>query len=288
MTIKHYTITDQEEFGQNNHSLCKYVYGYSDRFFLHDHHFYEFFLVVKGTVEHWINGEVQKLPEGSLVFIRPWDVHGFLYENEKCKDNVYINLSFTKDTMHSLFKYLSDDVIKEALLDNPKPLCSLLSFNSKNRLITLLDELYTIDNNDIRLQNLRVKTILSEIITHYLTLKPQEKIDESPRWLTDLKNEMEKIENFTAGINRMVELSGKSREHLSRCMKKHSSITVTEYINGLRGNYAANLLINSNMQIVDICYASGFQNFGYFYKIFKEKYSASPNEFKKEYTNIKF
>ena len=286
--IKHHTITTKEEFGQSNHCLCKYVYGYSDKFFPHDHQFYEFFLVVKGTVEQWINGEIQKLPEGSLIFIRPWDIHGFLYENEKCKDNVYINLSFTKETIDSLLKYLSDKAIKEVLIDNEKQLYSVLSFSSKNRLIMLLDELYTIDKNDIRLQTLRVKTILSEIITHYLTLNSQEKTDGSPRWLADLMAEMEKIENFTAGIKRMVELSGKSREHLSRCMKKNINISLTEYINGLRANYAANLLINSNMQIIDICYASGFQNLGYFYKIFKENYSATPNEFKTKYTNIKF
>ena len=286
-TIKHHTITVAEEFGENNHCLCKYVYGYSDKFFPHNHKFFELFLVVKGTVEHWINGETQKLPEGSLIFIRPWDIHGFLYNNPKCKNNVYINLSFTKETAEALFTYLSDDDIRNTVTLSPKPPSSFLSSRSKNKLIDLLDELYTIDKNDIRLQNLRVKTILSDILTQYFTY-PQKSVNINiPIWLTDLTKEMENIDNFTSGIDRMITLSGKSREHLSRCLKKHYGVTITEYINSLRTNYAANLLINSNMQIIDICYTSGFQNLGYFYKIFKETYSTTPNEFKKHYSNVK-
>lgn len=285
--ISHHTITVNEEFGINNHCLCKYVYGYSDKFFPHNHKFFELFLVVKGTVEHWINGDVQKLPEGSLVFIRPWDTHGFLYDKPQCRDTIYINLSFTEETAHALFTYLSDEHIIRTVLDSQTPPHSLLSPSTKAMLIAMLDELYTIDPNDIRSQNLRVKTILSNIITQYLPSPYPHKKSDLPQWLNDLIKEMENIDNFTAGINKMIELSGKSREHLSRSLKKYYGFSITEYLNGLKINYAANLLINSNMQIVDVCYACGFQNLGYFYKIFKRKYSTTPNEFKKQYSNIK-
>lgn len=285
--IKHHTITVAEEFGENNHCLCKYVYGYSDKFFPHNHNFFELFLVVKGTVEHWIKGEPQKLPEGSLIFIRPWDIHGFLYKNKNCRENIYINLSFTEETAQALFTYLSDDNIYNNVIHSPNPPSAFLSSYSKNRLISLLDDLYTIDKNDIRLQNLRVKTILSDILTQYFTYPQKNVNSDIPNWLTDLTKKMENIDNFTVGIDKMIELSGKSREHLSRSLKKYFGITATEYINSLRINYAANLLINSNMQIVDICYNCGFQNLGYFYKIFKEKYSITPYKFKKHNSNIK-
>jgi len=286
--LKHHTITVPIEFGDKNQCLCKYVYGHSDKFYPHDHCFFELFLVVKGTVEHWINGKIQMLPEGSLMFIRPRDVHGFLYDNPNCRNNVYINLSFTVETAEALFDYLSDDEIRNTFQNSQNPPRTFLNAPAINKLITWLDELYTIDKNDIRLQNLRVKTILLDIITQHFRKDATISERNSPRWLTELLVEMEKIENFTVGIDRMIELSGKTREHLSRCLKRHNGVTVTEYINSLRINYAANLLINSNMQIADICYSSGFQNLGYFYKVFKNKYKLTPNEFKNQYTNIKF
>ena len=94
---------------------------------------------------------------------------------------------------------------------------------------------------------------------------------------------MEQPDNFIAGIDRMTELSKKSREHLSRSLKKHFDITPSEYVNSLRINYAANLLINTNTQVIDICYNCGFMNLSHFYRIFKNAYTLSPREFRKKY-----
>ena len=58
--------------------LYRYVYGTDDIFYPHCHDFYEIFITVSGTVTHFINGITQKLPEGSLVFIRPDDVHAYI------------------------------------------------------------------------------------------------------------------------------------------------------------------------------------------------------------------
>lgn len=55
----------------------------------------------------------------------------------------------------------------------------------------------------------------------------------------------------------MVSLSGRSKEHLARMMKKYYGITTSEFINRLRLNYAANMLLNSNMATIDICLRVG-------------------------------
>ena len=284
--MEYYKITNNEEFDADAQCLCKYVYGRTDRFFPHHHEFYEIFLIVSGTVEHWINGEEQKLPEGSLVFIRPNDTHGFLYTNPENLKNIYINLSFTKQTADSLFEYLSDEQIYRTVHDQKMPPRVILNRNAKDRLILLLNELNTINKEDKRTLNLRVKTILTDILTQYFSDFIRNNDNQIPLWLSNLMKEMERIDNFTAGIERMVTLSGKSREHLSRCLKKYTGMTVTEYINGLRINYATNLMINSNMSIIDICYASGFQNLGYFYKLFRNTYNTSPNSFKKQFSRV--
>ena len=53
------------------------------------------------------------------------------------------------------------------------------------------------------------------------------------------------------------------------------------YINGKRLNYAANLLIHTDMEIVDVIYESGFQSINYFYHLFKKEYGISPVKYKK-------
>jgi len=81
----------------------------------------------------------------------------------------------------------------------------------------------------------------------------------------------------------MVALSQKNREYLSRCMKKYFGISVTEYINALKINYASNLLLRSNTPIISICFDSGFQNVSHFNRVFKKEYGISPREFREMY-----
>ena len=92
---------------------------------------------------------------------------------------------------------------------------------------------------------------------------------------------MKKPDNFTLGQNRMVEICGKSPEHLSRTMKKYMNVTPTDFINNLKVNYAANLLANTNLKITDICYEAGFGNISYFYMLFNDAYWKTPKDFRK-------
>lgn len=58
----------------------------------HTHNFYEIFLVTKGKVVHNINANKQLLEEGTLVFIRPADIHHYKkYKDENCE---LINIAF--------------------------------------------------------------------------------------------------------------------------------------------------------------------------------------------------
>ena len=88
--------------------LYRFVQGVNDSFSPHRHEFYEIFITVSGTVRHRINGHTIPLPEGSLVFIRPDDDHGYLYDGKKSDETAYINLTFTTETALQLFEYLSD------------------------------------------------------------------------------------------------------------------------------------------------------------------------------------
>lgn len=258
----------------------QYVKGRYDVFSPHDHDYYEIFLTTAGQVKHWINGEVQPLAEGSLVFIRPSDVHGYLYPDEESRKSEYINLAFTREIAQGLFAFLSvDSFDPETLLNAPAPPAVTLSAAEKQRLLSLLSQLNTIHWRNKQALKLQVKVILAEIFVRYFYSISPRHTRNAPPWFQQLLQEMEQAEHFTAGTQRMVELSGKSYEHLSRVMKKQLGLTPTAYVNDLRINYAANLLLNSNHSITDICYLCGFQNLGYFYKLFKREYGMAPAQF---------
>jgi AraC family cel operon transcriptional repressor len=263
--------------------LFRYVQGANDRFAPHCHDFYEIFLTVEGTVTHHVNGRTQKLPQGSLVFIRPDDVHGYRYDNPNSAETAYINFTFTRETAEQLFSYLSDGFPSKQLLACDMPPCVLLSHADTRWLVSRISALNCADWQDKKALKMQMRVLLLDVFTRFFGEVFKGDGQELPRWLSHLMTQMERPENFVLGNERMVELSGRSREHVARNLKKYCGVTVTEYINRLRINYASNLLINTNTPIITICFECGFQSMSYFYRVFKLYRSISPAEFRSAY-----
>lgn len=262
--------------------LYRYVYSSQDNIYAHCHDFYEIFIVASGEIVHWVNGVAQKLSEGTLVFIRPDDVHYYIYDNPE-NNAEYINLAFSNEIAEQLFAFLSNNFSSNNLLSCDMPPTVILTNTEKKNLLSQVGELNIIDWQDKKALNLRVKVILADIFTkHFYNMEKKNK-DTIPHWLSHLTQAMEQPKNFLAGIDRMTEISHRSREHISRSLKKYLNLTPSQYINDLRINYASNLLISTDKPVIDICYDCGFQNLGYFYTVFKNKYNCSPKSFRKQY-----
>ncbi|MDO5559083.1 MAG: substrate-binding domain-containing protein [Oscillospiraceae bacterium] len=108
-----------------------------------------------------------------------------------------------------------------------------------------------------------------------------------PVWMRDVMREMDKPENFIEGLPRLLELSHMSQEHITREFRRYTGLSPTQHINSLRLSYAAGLLDAAKEPITQICYMSGFNNLGYFYKRFREKYGCSPGRYLSLHKNTK-
>lgn len=264
---------------------CRYFYRNitTDCFSPHCHEFYEIFLTVKGVVTHWVNGKNYELPEGSLVFIRPEDVHGFRYDTPDSFKTAYINLAFSVNTADVLFQYLSGDFPAKKLLLCDMPPTAVLSQTEKEWLMEQLRNLNAVNWQDKKALKMRMRVLLADVFVRYFYTVTENVRSGIPLWLTHTLDKMEQPRNFMMGHKRMVELCGKTREHLFRNMKKYYGLAPSEYINNLRINYASNLLLNTDTPILDICFMCGFQSVSYFYKVFKGKYNVSPREFRNKH-----
>ena len=73
--------------------------------------------------------------------------------------------------------------------------------------------------------------------------------------------------------------------YLSHFIKKHLGISFREYVNKLRLNKAATLLLTTNKKKIDICMESGFTDYRYVVKAFSKQYKCTPTEFRRKYKN---
>ncbi len=276
--LSHYFTDSDYDFGFRHRT----VYIYNENSELHYHDFFEIFLVLSDDVVHIINGVKEAIPRGTLVFIRKNDVHCFEYSTSR--EPSFVNLIFKEEVTRKLFEYLSDDFQLGDLLTQLNPPSLLVNESDIAWILKQLELLNSTPATDFQQLKYQSRIFLFELFTRYFykTLSGNEqRKDNMPGWLYELDKEMQKFENFSQESHHMVKMSGKNREYLGRTIKKYYGKTLTEYINDLRLNYWANVLVTSDAPILDICYECGFQNVSWAYTLFKNKYGMSPLKYRK-------
>lgn len=255
----------------------RYVFSDTEYFRPHYHDYFELFLMLEGNAVHMVNGAKIRLKKGSLVFIRPFDSHDYVCEN--AKPFSLLNITFTSETADMLFDYLGEGFPKSHLLEAPLPPEIHLSDYEFERFCKRMDSIRAIEPNKHFELKTALRILLFNTFTRYFS-EEFETEEEMPVWLEEMCTVLRQDGNFALGSEYFFSLSDKSREHISRMMKKYTGMTVTEYINSLRLNYIANMLRNSNHSISDIIYNSGFNNISWASEKFKEKHGVTMREYR--------
>lgn len=265
---------------------CGYRYNHfsrrDDRLFLHRHDYYELIYIVDTPQEHYSNGSVVAMPPRSLIFVRPNDLHA-LYNKDN--DGAMIqHLAFSSSLADSLFVYLAPLFDFSRLLSAEISPYVLLNETEAKKFLNIIDMLNFVQYDDAVAKSVAIRSVLVQIFTQFFWRRNADTRNSVPEWLSETCALMNQQVNFSEGLSRMIELSGRSKEHLCRSMKKYYNVTVSEFINDLRLTYIANRLVNSDIPIISLCYECGFSNLGWMYTLFRQKYGCTPARFRKENT----
>ena len=257
---------------------CRFINSTTKREVLHSHEYYEIFLTLTNDIRHIINDSQEMLEIGSLVFIRPSDVH--LYK--KAHPYRLINFAFSVELADEVSQFLGKELDIAKMLKCTMPPSVILTKSELKKTNGLFNHINCIPSEDIHQKRLQAKFILSTLFIKYLSrFTDYDTKQMIPTWLTYAYEQMKFHENFQIGVPAMIKLSNKTYEHLSRSMNKYYGITATEYVNQLRLNYAANMITNTNFSLTDIGFEAGFNSSSYFATCFKKYYDMTPTEYRK-------
>lgn len=272
--MKIHRLSAENEIDKKTGFRCITVFLDDKPYEPHYHDYYELFLTLSEGVVHVINGVDDLLPKGALVFIRKRDKHFF---KPNSNDEIcMVNLAVSEEIIENLFLFLSNDFPANRLLKDKNPPKVVLGSIDLKRIIAALNAINAGPIDDYH-KSLGYKKLLVSIFCEHFNDYPFKKIVlQIPFWLKDFAVKMKKIENFSASYDEIIKLSGKSKEHLSRSVRKYYNVSLSEYINDIRLNYVANSLMSSDLPITQLFYDSGFGTLSYGYVLFKKKFGMSP------------
>lgn len=264
-----------EEEMRRSGGQALHQYGASSTYRVHTHDFYELFLVLRGGAVHVVNGQTQLLTEGSLVLMRPSDIHE--YKALEKDEFEIINIGIPLETFLRLCAYLDVDrsLFDQAPLPPRRTLSGPVLADAGKKLLE------NAGMTDPEKGYRHMLSVFPYLIGLFFTIP--ETRTALPQWLSGLLEQMDQPENFTAGLPRLLALANLSQEHLTRSFKRYLGVTPTEFINGKRLSLAAGLLLTEGTPVVDVYERCGFNSQSYFYRLFAQRYSCSPKAFRKIY-----
>lgn len=149
------------------------------------------------------------------------------------------------------------------------------------KILKKLDQLKKSENNEFEVRNLLSNAWLEltkEIEFQkqnktYFSMYAQERAKEVLSYIHEKYHEKITISDIAAHIN-------VSERECIRSFKNAFKQTPIEYLNQYRMEQAKKLLIETNLQIKEISYMTGFQNDAYFSKVFKQCLGKTPKEYR--------
>ena len=233
--------------------------------------FHEIMLVLRGSLTHESEDFRARMSVGEMAFLPSDSTHTI---SNPTDDLLMLNLCIMLSTFEQAVSYLR-------------------IAQSPNRVVCTKVERQVVDYllwNHARLTETMQSPERTTIIRNTFSLLLPYCCDMTsrPDWFEALLIQMQKQENFQAGVKRMQELAFCSPAHLCRTCKSRLGITPTQYVDRIRIQHARNLLRHAGYRIHDICAECGYNNIGYFYRRFVQETGMPPVQYQKEhYLEIK-
>jgi len=244
----------------------------------HDHDFYEICYMLNGEIPHIVNEQQLDLSSGDMVFLRPEDKHIYLRKKSKAKHR---DILFQRDFFKSVMEFLGKDF--SSTYNSPTlPIKINVSMEEIEEIESLIENYYAIQHENIKEKMLNAKFILIKLL-HYLQNNVKTKKDpysQYPSWLKDLLQQMNMRQLYKEGLPTIMSLFNYSKSYMCNVFKKYMGMTMTEYLNDLRLQYAASQIKLTTGSILIISQEAGFSSISYFNKQFKKKYHCTPRQYR--------
>ena len=119
------------------------------------------------------------------------------------------------------------------------------------------------------------QSVLNMVVGIYFSQYIIKNIDAPPILLDTLKK-LRSPELFTQKVSAIVSQTNYSHSQFLKIFKQYTGISIVQYLNRIRIDYAAELLRHTDDTVLSVCEKSGYDSLSFFIKSFKAQYGKTP------------
>lgn len=259
---------------ESNFHFHLYNTTYSE---MHDHDYWEFFIILSGEVEHYAENSKQMLSKGMGCLIHPRDKHRF---GNISSNYQQMNICITDHQFKELLDVI-DTELYGLIFSVNHPIFYDIDNNTMHEIYKNIHAAQTTNNDNVKFSNF-LKVIWLDIIK--IIYRNLSHLDSNyPEWLNSFLKDIELPENLVKPVSELHELTFYSYRHLNRLFKEHMGETLHDHVMSLKMNYGAMLLRTTDMGILEISSACGYDSLSHFIKMFKRHFKTTPKEYRRSF-----
>lgn len=277
-------IYEKETRGTKEFSFARYDFDVSQKNFIltqtHFHNELEIITVKSGEVNLLVEGDSYILKEGDVAFINPNEYHALKTTEKWAQYSAFV---FSKELITFPDFHFFQVEFTSKIFGGKVKLPTVLSENDPiykkviHPIVKIRDTLSQ-TNPDILHLLIEVFTAFIKSDALIKIQMPNKKIPDYVKLCIDFI-----AKNCSANITltALSDLAHISPNHLCYAFKSTTGLTPIEHLQVIRIKKASFLLLETNYSVEEIAFKCGFQNVGYFIKVFKKQTNQTPHAFRK-------
>lgn len=259
----------------------------------HYHNNFEISFITEGSGKRIVADSIEEFQPGDLVFIGRNLPHVWIADKD-----VHI---LSNRTMEMVFLQFKSNILFPQLLTLPEFANVKKALELSERGIQIVDhtlnevseimlQLPYLKNFDRMLHFLRLMDIIGKSESN-ISLASEDYLKKrfkpGNKRIAAIHNYL--MNNYREEVNlkNLADLVNMAEGSLCRFFKENMGITLFEYLNQIKTEFACKLLMDLDLSVMEVCFDSGFNNLSHFNKQFRKTVGMPPSQYRKQFKGIR-
>ena len=258
----------------------------------HYHNYYEISFITEGSGRRIVGDSIEEFHPGDLVFLGPNLPHVWIPDKEaiRLSDRTLemVFLQFTSRVVGSQVLSLPEfrrinralhyaergiQIVGDPLNEISRLMLQMPYMNGFDKMIHFFKIMHIIGSSESHIFLASKETVKTKFSTANLRIR------EIHNFL--MNHYMEDID-----LKEIANLVHMAEGSLCRFFKMTMGLTIFEYLNSIKIDFATKLLMDPDLSITEVCLDSGFNNLSHFNKQFKLRKGMTPSEYRRQFKRL--